>query len=45
MPFDVLCDAMMASPEKIPSGAVCVDCKSNLALDSSGLDFLCVCVC
>ena len=39
MPFFVLCYAMMASFELILSGPICVDCKSNLATDSAGIDF------
>ena len=37
MPFDVLCHAMVASPELNLSGPICV--KSNLTVDSAGVDF------
>ena len=38
MPSGVPCDAMVASPDLISSGPICVHCKSNLALDSAGVE-------
>ena len=39
MPLYVLCDVTVASFNVILSGLICVDGRSNVALDRGGVDF------